>query len=249
MQTSGLKSNIEWKQWGKADPLFAVASWSEKQKGGASPWTEDEFYALGQSDWRDFWSQWQQYGVNSGNCLEIGCGAGRITKQLATSFQKVFAVDVSEEMIDRARKAVAANVEFTVIDGIHLPQPDASIKAVFSAHVLQHLDNCSVGYAYFREFYRVLDFGGTLMVHLPLHMYPRNPLMQVMRGAYAWACFLSDTRAAIKRRLGVKLMRGTSYSVVDLYDVLLGIGFQNIEFRIFSVKSNGDPHSFILATK
>src|SRR5258708_2555315 len=100
-----LKSNTEWKQWGKDDPLWGVASWDGKQKGGASPWTDEEFYALGESDWQDFLRHWRQYGIDTRSCLEIGCGAGRITRQLAKSFDRVYGVDVSEDMIRRAASA------------------------------------------------------------------------------------------------------------------------------------------------
>src|ERR1035438_2308711 len=160
-----LKSNAEWKQWGKDDPLFGVAAWVGKEKDGASPWTEDEFYALGESDWRDFLGHWQHYGVSKQSCLEIGCGAGRITKQLASYFDRVYAVDISSEMISCAQRAVkGGNVEFSVIDGLHLPQGDGSVKAIFTTIVLQHLDNKEIGFSYFREFYRVLAADGTIMV-------------------------------------------------------------------------------------
>lgn len=49
-----LKSNAEWKQLGKEDPLYGVAAWAGKEKNGESPWTEDEFFALGESDWGRF---------------------------------------------------------------------------------------------------------------------------------------------------------------------------------------------------
>src|ERR1700761_8138462 len=117
-----LKSNAEWKQWGKDDPLWAVSSWANKQKQDQSPWTDEEFYALGESDFRDLFHHWQHYGVSLESCLEIGCGAGRLTRQLAKAFNQVYAVDVSEDMIAYAREAVGTNVQFSVIDGMHLPQ-------------------------------------------------------------------------------------------------------------------------------
>ncbi len=244
-----LKSNVEWKQWGKTDPLFGVASWANKQKDGASPWTEEEFYALGELDWRDFQKHWQQYGMELQSCLEIGCGAGRITKQLACTFDRVFAADISEDMIRCAQKAVGTNVEFSVIDGINLPQPDGSVKAVFSTHVLQHLDNPDIGHTYFREFYRVLDDGGTLMVHLPVYQFPGKMAERPLRLVYSIIKRLDDMRANAKRRMGVKLMRGTSYPIPTLYGFLADLGFKNIEFRIFPTQSTGGLHSFVFATK
>jgi SAM-dependent methyltransferase len=247
-----LKSNIEWKQWGKDDPLWGVSSWASKQKDGPEPWTEEEFYALGASDWQDFSSHWQQYGVSSENCLEIGCGAGRMTRQLATFFDHVQAVDVSEDMINRARKAMPKdNVVFSVIDGLHLPQCDGCMKAIFTTHVLQHLDNEDIGFAYFREFFRVLQPGGTIMVHLPVYQFPKDAgsFGALLRYEFAAHRALSDFKADIMRRLGVKIMRGTLYSIRSLTAQLAQLGFKNIEFRIFPLKSNGDYHPFVFATK
>jgi ubiquinone/menaquinone biosynthesis C-methylase UbiE len=247
-----LKSNIEWKQWGKDDPLWGVASWASKQKDGASPWTEEEFYALGQSDWRDFLGHWRQYGVSTQNCLEIGCGAGRITKQLAMFFGHVYAVDVSRDMISCAQKAVESlNVEFSVIDGLHLPQGDGSVKAIFSTHVLQHLDSEEIGFSYFREFFRVLEAGGTIMVHLPLYQFPdvSEKFGALMRIQYAVYRSIANCKANIKRSSGVKIMRGTRYSIKSLNRFLSGLGFKKVEFRIFPLQSNGDHHPFVFATK
>ena len=70
------------KSGGNAIPLFAVATWPGKERGGAAAWTDEEFYELGRSDWADFLKQWSHYGLNAGSCVEIGCGAGRITNQL-----------------------------------------------------------------------------------------------------------------------------------------------------------------------
>lgn len=246
---SELNSNTEWKKWGRDDPLFGVASWKGKEKGGASPWTENDFYSLGESDWRDFWAHWQQYGVNRSSCIEIGCGAGRITRQLAEWFERVYAVDVSEDMIRCARQAVNQNVEFSVIDGIHLPQPDGGVKAIFSAHVMQHLDNVEIGYEYFREFFRVLDDGGTLMVHLPLYAFPGGQLEGMMRFLHSLSRFLGNIRAGVRRHLGIKTMRGTRYPIQALYDFLASLGFKDIEIRIFPTKINGELHSFVFAAK
>ena len=75
-----MKSNIEWIKWGAKDPLFAVSSWHGKEKGGANPWTADEFYALGKSDFADFITCLNSFGYDRDHCVEIGCGAGRLTR-------------------------------------------------------------------------------------------------------------------------------------------------------------------------
>jgi ubiquinone/menaquinone biosynthesis C-methylase UbiE len=247
-----LKSNIEWELWGKDDPMWGVASWAGKRKGSASPWTEEEFYALGESDWRDFLSHWKQYGLNKQSCLEIGCGAGRLTKQIAMTFDHVHAVDISEHMIGCARKAMdSGNVEFLVIDGLNLPQAEGSVSAIFSAHVLQHLDSVNVGLAYFRELYRVLEVDGTMMVHIPLYQFPSDSgtLETLMTSQYAVHRMFMGIRANLIRRLGRKTMRVTPYPIPTLTAFLTGLGFKNVEFRIFPLTSNCEPHPFVFATK
>jgi 2-polyprenyl-3-methyl-5-hydroxy-6-metoxy-1,4-benzoquinol methylase len=94
-----LRTNSEWREWGRRDPLFGVASWSKKNVGGSNPWTDEEFYAIGQSDWREFEEHWRKYGYAAGTFVEIGCGAGRITSQLSLAFERGHALDVSEDMI------------------------------------------------------------------------------------------------------------------------------------------------------
>ncbi len=244
-----LKSNTEWKQWGQDDPLWGVASWANKEKGGASPWTDEEFYALGASDWQDFLRQWQQYGMDTRSCAEIGCGAGRMTRHLAGTFDRVYAFDVSDGMIDRARLAVGKNVELAVIDGQHLPLADGAVQAVFSTHVLQHLDSVDIGLGYFREFCRVLGPGGSIMIHLPLYELPIGPERRLMNLAHVMFRRLSDLRADFRRRRGIKTMRGTPYPIDGVTNLLLELKFRRVEFRIFPVSSNGHMHSFVFATR
>src|SRR5262245_27654952 len=108
-----MKSNTEWKAWGKQDPLYAVATWADREKSGANPWKDEEFYEVGRRDWADFHHRWSPYGVRDGHCLEIGCGAGRITKQLADQFKEVTALDVSADQIAYAAARVPNdNVRF-----------------------------------------------------------------------------------------------------------------------------------------
>ncbi|MGC2637803.1 MAG: class I SAM-dependent methyltransferase [Acidobacteriaceae bacterium] len=247
-----LKSNVEWKEWGKHDPLWGVSSWAGKEKGGASPWTDEEFYALGESEWQDFRAHWVKYGLQGRRCLEVGCGAGRLTRPLAGSFDSVFAVDVSEDMIRKAQSATSGlNVNFAAIDGMHLPQADSSVDAVFSTHVLQHLDNETIGLSYFQEFYRVLAPGGTLMVHIPLYQLPRGYGMvgKILKSELAAYHALAYFKANLSRRMGARIMRMTRYSIPSVRAALTNLAFREIEFWEFNVRSNNDPHTFVFATR
>jgi SAM-dependent methyltransferase len=247
-----LASNVEWRKWGETDPLYAVASWGGKQKNGPDAWTDEDFYKLGESDWKDFRKHWEAYGLNKETCLEIGCGAGRITAQLASYFDNVHALDVSDKMIDYARKHCKPSVIFHVSNGVDIPLNSESITSCFSTHVFQHFDCLSVGRRYFAEIARVLKPDGTLMVHLPVYQWP--PLSRGFNFLHTVQKRIQDIKAMARRtlmRLDIDrpIMRALGYPVNFFYDELPRFGFDDIEISIFMTRSNADPHPFVFAKK
>jgi SAM-dependent methyltransferase len=102
--------------------------------------------------------------------LDIGCGIGRIEKYLAPRVREMWAVDVSGEMIARARRRLAG------LSNVHLREVEnaeflSSFEAerfdlVFSFLVLQHLDR-EDAFLYLRDAFRVLRPGGKLVTQFP----------------------------------------------------------------------------------
>jgi len=250
-----MKSNLEWKKWGEQDPLFAVATWSGKQRGSPEAWTDAEFYEIGRLDWEDFATHWQHYGLNAGSCLELGCGAGRITRQLAGHFQHVTGVDVSQHQLDYAKQHItAANVSFALSDGTRLPVEDGACDAVFSVHVFQHFESHADAFAVFQDMHRALKTGGTCMIHLPLYELPDTRISFLFKPIIALAKRLSDLKAAVDRRQLLKgrkrfVMRRLRFDRQQLRAKLAGMGYSRIEFQMFPVRSNQSYHEFVLATK
>jgi SAM-dependent methyltransferase len=99
------------------------------------------------------------------HALEIGCGLGRICLALADRFDRVTGVDISSEMIDRAREAVTdERVTFMVGEGDNLAGvPGASVDLVLSFTVFQHIPKISVIESYIRDVGRVLRPGGVFV--------------------------------------------------------------------------------------
>jgi len=251
-----LKTNEEWKAWGKEDPLYGVASWAGCQCGNGHEWTDVEFYDLGRLDWRDFSARLDCYGYNRESCLEIGCGAGRITKWLSKEFQVVHALDVSIDMIKYAQRNVTGNnVTWHLSGGTSIPLQDGLVLTVFSCHVFQHFPSEEYGLKYFEEIYRVLKPGGTMMIHLPLHDFPtvNRKFSKLARYLYSFFLVLTSAKADIRRwqmcHGGEKYMHGISYEASRLYKELKRIGFENIEFINFPMQSNDSLHACVLSTK
>jgi SAM-dependent methyltransferase len=95
--------------------------------------------------------------------VEIGCGVGRLTRALASRAAHVIALDVSEEMLARARELNPEldNVTWLHGDGESLAGvEDASADGCFSHVVFQHLPDPELTLGYVREMGRVLRPGG-----------------------------------------------------------------------------------------
>lgn len=116
--------------------------------------------------------------------LEIGCGLGRITRQLAERSATVIALDVSDEMLTRARQLnpELANVTWRLGDGRTLEGiEDGSIDACVSVVVLQHVPDPGITLSYVREVGRVLRPGGWAALQVsndPAIHRARDPLRQ-----------------------------------------------------------------------
>ena len=231
-----MKSNVEWQSWGAVDPMYGVSSLSGRSKHGSHPWTADEFYSYGEVCWEYYVPLWKRYGLLNGVCLEIGCGAGRMTKALAHTFSFVHAVDVSADMIAHAREHIdCGNVEFHLTTGTKTDVTAGVAEAAFSTDVFQHFPGTVECDNYFREIFRVLRPGGTLMVHLPVHQWPGHPMQpRLFDWLYGFSIrwvALKDTLQRLLIRFGRPrpFMTGTSYALSWVFSALPAIGFERIE--------------------
>jgi SAM-dependent methyltransferase len=100
--------------------------------------------------------------LSQARALEIGCGAGRMTRFLLPRVWSLCSIDVSAEMIARASNRLGRhpNLQLLATSGCDLAMfADDSFDLVLTYVVLQHIPN-SVVRQYFREIRRVLRPGG-----------------------------------------------------------------------------------------
>lgn len=93
--------------------------------------------------------------------LDIGCGTGRVTRQLSKKCDKVVGVDIAEGMVTFANQSPSSNVHYIAADAEHLPFKDASFDQVFSTMALQWCDDLPGA---FREIERVLMPDGSAVL-------------------------------------------------------------------------------------
>jgi SAM-dependent methyltransferase len=100
-----------------------------------------------------------------GLAVEIGSGLGRVCLALADRFDRVIGVDISPEMVRRARDLVPdPKISFQVGDGLGLGGiDDGCADLVLSFTVFQHIPRPAIVHRYLTEAGRVLRPGGVLV--------------------------------------------------------------------------------------
>ncbi|CAG0969320.1 hypothetical protein PHYC_01155 [Phycisphaerales bacterium] len=99
--------------------------------------------------------------------LEIACGHGRCTRFLARQCARLWAADLTREVIDACRERLASftNIDYAQTDGKSLSMiPDNSLDFVFSWDSLVHAE-ADVMDAYLAELARTLRPGGFGFLH------------------------------------------------------------------------------------
>lgn len=130
-------------------------------------WTDEAFFASGEQTVKeeiltDMINICQGADPAQMRVLEIGCGAGRVTRALAGLFGEVHAVDISGEMVARAKAACAQrpNAHIYQNNGMDLSViPVGDFDFAFSSIVFQHIPSREVIESYVREVNRLLKPG------------------------------------------------------------------------------------------
>src|SRR6266542_6097160 len=91
--------------------------------------------------------------------LELGCGTGSFTRELARSGAEVVAIDVSPELLEIATANCSApNIQYQIQNAYSLSYSEAVFDSVVGSSVLHHLEiKEALG-----DMYRVLKPGGTI---------------------------------------------------------------------------------------
>ena len=102
--------------------------------------------------------------------LELGCGTGSFTRELARSGADVVAIDVSPELLEMAKANCSApNVQYQIQNAYALTYSEGTFDSVVGSSVLHHLEI----EAALREIYRVLKPRGTILLTEPNMLNPQ----------------------------------------------------------------------------
>jgi 2-polyprenyl-3-methyl-5-hydroxy-6-metoxy-1,4-benzoquinol methylase len=147
--------------------------------------------------------------------LELGCGTGTFTRELARSGADVIAIDVSAELLEIARaNCSASNVQYQIQNAYALSYSEGVFDSVVGSSVLHHLEVEEA----LRNIYRVLKPGGTIFFTEPNML---NPQIAVQKNI-PW----------IKRKLGDSPAE-TAFFRWPLERLLEQTGYRNVRIDPF----------------
>ena len=183
MLRGNIKSQLQrmrrdWDQRARENARYYVAT-------GQKEWSDEEFFEAGEQELRDhilndLGNICQGKDPKAMKVLEIGCGAGRVTRALARYFGEVYAVDISPQMVRKARQAVAGFPEAHIFlnNGSDLSVVrrrwwhrfglggTLQLDFAFSCLVFQHIPSRAVIESYLCEVNRLLRPGALFKFQL-----------------------------------------------------------------------------------
>ncbi|OGN10599.1 MAG: hypothetical protein A3J46_05315 [Candidatus Yanofskybacteria bacterium RIFCSPHIGHO2_02_FULL_41_11] len=137
-------------------------------------------------------------GNDSKKVLEVGCGTGLFTGQLALTNNQIVAIDISPALLDLAQKrTVFQNVIFKNEDAHRTSFEDQSFDFIVGISALHHLD---IKLA-LKEFFRLLKPGGKIMFTEPNMLNPQIFIQKNIPFIKKLAGDSPDETAFIKWRL------------------------------------------------
>jgi ubiquinone/menaquinone biosynthesis C-methylase UbiE len=148
----------DWDERARKNAFYYIASWRKD-------WNENSFLQSGEEDYQNLVADILKRHVppTFAVMLELGCGAGRMTRSFAQRFKRVVAFDISSKMLELAKSLHGEidNITWTQGNGVDLSGvPSASMEFVFSYLVFQHLPSKALIRSYISEILRVLVEGG-----------------------------------------------------------------------------------------
>ena len=161
--------------------------------------------------------------------LELGCGTGYFTKEIAKTGANIVAIDISPELLKIAENNVPLqNVSFREENAYSMTFEDKQFDYVVGSSVLHHLDIKKA----ISETYRVLKDGGIIAFTEPNMMNPQIALQKNI--------------PYLKRKLGDSPDE-TAFFRWKISKMLKKQGFKKVEIKTFDFLHPATPPSLIKA--
>lgn len=164
------RTDAEWQRWGESDPYFGVITAERFRRRNLTPEVLAEFFETGRSHTSHVLRVCQrqlQPKFAPQRVLDFGCGVGRVLLAMAERIPEAVGVDVSQAMLDEARRNCeergAGNVTLALSDDA-LSAVEGSFDLIHSVLVFQHIEPTR-GHALVARLLQRLRPGGIAALH------------------------------------------------------------------------------------
>lgn len=199
------KMRRDWDERARENARYYVAT-------GQDQWSDEEYFRSGEINVEreiltDMGNVCQGADPKQMRVLEIGCGTGRITRALAKVFGEVYGVDISGEMIERAKIALRDHPNARVfqnngcdLDVLREALGGKPVDFAFSYIVFQHIPSREVIENYVREVYSLLRPGA--LFKFQVQGYPEE---ESRLDSWLGAPFTEEQARAMAERCGFEM--------------------------------------------
>jgi ubiquinone/menaquinone biosynthesis C-methylase UbiE len=209
----------EWNKRAKEDAYHYVSSFRKE-------WDDESFYEWGEIQTQRVIDKFlKAHNIDPSELvvLEIGCGAGRMSRALTSRVKLVFTYDVSEEYIRIAKEKNKQlnNVMFTVNDGVSFPEiNDESIDFVFSGWTMQHMPTKEIVIKNIGEIARVLRNGGLYKIDLIVGTHSKSVERLISKAVDSRAVRLGALLFRIDKLVLTSTWRGARFNEKEMFEIL-----------------------------
>lgn len=165
--------------------------------------------------------------------LDLGCGNGAYTVEIAKVAKKTFAVDIEDQRLAffrRYKKSLPANlcIEIIKAPGEYLPFRSGEFDLVTMIEVLEHVSSEE---EVLSEIYRVLKTNGDLILFVPNRLYPFETHGATIKGIRLsrWTPFVSY----LPEPLHARIAHARIYTEKKLRLLIEEAGFKTVVVEYF----------------
>jgi len=188
----------------------------------------------------------EEHGLLSGNTklLDVGCGAGFLSNELAKHNLQVTGVDLSTESLTvAANYDITKKVTYQTADAYRLPFPDQSFDVLTAMDFLEHVEKPD---QVIREFSRVLKPGGlfifhtfnrNILAHLVIIKFVEWIVKNTPKNLHVIRLFIKPTELAaycVQAKMSPREMVGIKpvFSTIPLKSLWTGIVPKTLRFEL-----------------
>lgn len=155
----------KWEKFGEENAYYAVVTLDKFNKENLSSNVRDEFFNTGFSYINRVWNEIKNHfgeDFYPKSAIDFGCGVGRLVVPLAEKIEKVVGIDISEQMLKKAKENSLEfgyeNTDFYQTDKFFAENKE-TFDLIHSTIVFQHI-NPKIGLRIFENLIKVLNEGG-----------------------------------------------------------------------------------------